>query len=345
MANPNHISKLKKGLNYWNPWRMDNSNITPDLSNHEFSKMYLSELIFDDSNISNSFFSYCDLSEASFTNCNLNGTSFIQNNMVANDMSNSNLIKAFFHGEKLMQTILYNSNLDNCDLMFCNLFEVNAEYANFNNVRIGYTNFSDVNLNNAKNLDLVIHEAPSSIGIDTIIKSRGKIPKKFLRGAGVPEEFIDYIPSLVNQPFQFYTCFISHSSKDQNFNDRLYNDLQTKGVRCWFFPEDAKWGKTVWGEIDREIKIYDKLMVVCSENSLQSEPVIREIERALQREDREHKNILFPIRIDNYVFDKWEYERKADVVNKVVGDFSEWDKDVSKYNKSLNKLIKALRAE
>jgi len=49
---------------------------------------------------------------------------------------------------------------------------------------------------------------------------------------------------------------------------------------------------------------YDKLVVVCSEHSLESPPVIREIERALQKEDREHKNVLFPIRIDDYLFDE-----------------------------------------
>ena len=68
------------------------------------------------------------------------------------------------------------------------------------------------------------------------------------------------------------------------------------------------------GEIDTAIRHYDKLVVICSENSLQSPPVIREIERALQKEDREHKNVLFPIRIDNYLFEAWDHPRKADYV-------------------------------
>ena len=61
----------------------------------------------------------------------------------------------------------------------------------------------------------------------------------------------------------------------------------------------------MWGQIDRGIKIYDKLIVVCSQTSLKSGPVQREVwPRALNREDKEHKSILFPIRIDNYVFDE-----------------------------------------
>ena len=41
----------------------------------------------------------------------------------------------------------------------------------------------------------------------------------------------------------------------------------------------------------------------------------------MQKEDREHKNVLFPIRVDDYLFDRWDHPRKADVVSKVAGDF------------------------
>ena len=70
------------------------------------------------------------------------------------------------------------------------------------------------------------------------------------------------------------------------------------------------------------IRHYDKLVVICSKHSLESPPVIREIERALQKEDREHRNVLFPIRIDDYLFDEWDHPRKADVVSKVVRGLS-----------------------
>jgi len=180
-----------------------------------------------------------------------------------------------------------------------------------------------------------------SIGIDTIFRSRGKIPDIFLRGAGVPEIFITYAQSLVANPIEFYSCFISHSHQDQQFCDRLYADLQAKSVRCWYFPEDATWGKSVWGEIDSSIRIYDKLVVVCSESSLNSPAVIREIERALQREDKEKKEVLFPIRIDDHLFDRWDHPRKADVVAKVVGDFRDWNEH-NTYSKNFDKLLKAL---
>jgi hypothetical protein len=112
----------------------------------------------------------------------------------------------------------------------------------------------------------------------------------------------------------------SYSPQDDGFAQRLYADLQAKNGRCWNFDENAK-----WGEIDTAIRYYDKLVVICSEHSLQSQPVIREIERALQKEDREHRNVLFPIRIDDYLLDDWDHPRKADVVSKVIGDFRGWE--------------------
>jgi hypothetical protein len=86
--------------------------------------------------------------------------------------------------------------------------------------------FGDVDLSSTKGLETVRHEGPSTIGIDTIIASRGKIPEVFLRGCGVPENIIQYIPSLVSQPIQFYSCFISHSHADKPFARRLHDQLQ-----------------------------------------------------------------------------------------------------------------------
>lgn len=138
------------------------------------------------------------------------------------------------------------------------------------------------------------------------------------------------------------SCFISYSNEDVNFAKRLYDDLTSAGISCWFFPETATWGEPVWGAIGQGITTYDRVIVVCSKHSLKSGPVLREIERALQREDREKKNVLFPVRIDNYVFANWKHPRKPDVTSKVVGDFSTWNSDPNSYNSSLARLLQIL---
>ncbi len=90
--------------------------------------------------------------------------------------------------------------------------------------------------------------------------------------------------SLVAHPIEYYTCFISYSSRDQEFADRLYTDLQSKGVCCWFAPEDMKIGDKLRQRIDESIRLYDKLLVL-SAYSVASWWVEYEVEKALANYD------------------------------------------------------------
>src|SRR5437879_9269024 len=92
-----------------------------------------------------------------------------------------------------------------------------------------------------------------------------------------------------------YSCFISYSSKDQAFAERLYADLQSKNVRCWYAPEDLKIGDKFRVRIDESIRLYDKLLLVLSEDSLASNWVAYEVEKALNKEPEGTPNVLFPI--------------------------------------------------
>ena len=120
---------------------------------------------------------------------------------------------------------------------------------------MGGTVLANTDLSAAKGLDTIQHWQPSTVGIDTFYRSKGMIPETFLRGCGVPDTMIAFIRSLVNQPIQFYSCFISYSSKDQECVDRLHTDLQTRGVRCWFAPEHMKIGDKILDRIDQEIRL------------------------------------------------------------------------------------------
>ena len=90
--------------------------------------------------------------------------------------------------------------------------------------------------------------------------------------------------SLVVSPIEYYSCFISYSSKDEDFAKRLYADLQTEHVRCWFAPEDLKIGEKFRPRIDEAIRWYDKLLLVLSENSVNSPWVEKEVETAFEKE-------------------------------------------------------------
>jgi hypothetical protein len=322
MTNEEHLEILKQGVETWNRWRKENPEVRPDLSGADLSGAKLME---------------ADFSGARLWKADLSRTNLWKANLSYAILSETNLRWAYLVEADFRRAILENSDLSWADVTGGDFTEAMIEWSTF-----GCVNLSAVAV---KGLDTVFHLGPSIIDISTIYVSKGNIPEVFLRGAGVPDTFITQIPSLVEQATRFYSCFISHSSKDKRFCDRLYADFRAKDVQAYYFPKNARWGETVWGEIDRSIEDYDKVVVICSENSLQSGPVLREIERALQREDREGKNILLPIRIDDYIFDRWEHPRKADVVSKVVGDFRGWDQDAAKYDAAFKTLLKMLKTE
>jgi hypothetical protein len=196
----------------------------------------------------------------------------------------------------------------------------------------------------AKGLETVDHHGPSTIGIDTIYRSRGNIPEVFLKGAGVPDSFIDYMRSLVGSPIDFYSCFISYSSKDQEFAERLYADLQSKGVRCWYAPEDMKTGDEIRSRIDEAIRIHDKLLLVLSEHSVESTWVKKEVETAFEKEDRQKRLVLFPVRLDDTAMQTTK-AWAADIRRmRHITNFTNW-KDHDTYQKAFTRLLRDLKAE
>ena len=165
-----------------------------------------------------------------------------------------------------------------------------------------------------------------------------------LRGCGLPDTFIDYLPSLLSKPIRFYSCFISYSTKDQDFADRVYADLQNKGVRCWFAPEDLKIGDRFRQRIDEAIRLHDKLLLILSENSVRSDWVREEVESCLERERREKRTVLFPIRLDDAIMDTNEAWAASIRRQRNMGDFRGW-KVHDSYQKALERLMLYLKAE
>ncbi len=254
-------------------------------------------------------------------------------------MRNADLRDANFDDVNLSDADLSNANLGGAKLT-----TVDLNGAVFAEARLNRTSFGDIDLSVIKGLDTVKHIGPSTIGIDTIFRSKGNIPEKFLRGAGVPDSFIAYAHALVGKPIDYYTCFISYSSKDEVFVQRLHADLQNSGVRCWFAPEDLKIGAKLRISIDESIRLHDKLLLVLSQHSVASQWVEQEVETALEKERRENRTVLFPIRLDKAVMDI-EGGWPALIRNtRNIGDFTRW-KLHDTYQKALDRLLRDLKAE
>jgi hypothetical protein len=207
------------------------------------------------------------------------------------------------------------------------------------------TILGDIDLNEARGLETVRHEGPSTIGIDSIFLSKGNIPEIFLRGAGVPQGFIiTYMKSLVVKPIEYYSCFISYSEDDGEFANRLHADLEAAKVRCWFAPKNSKIGDRFRPKIEEAIRSHDKLLLILSQNSVASKWVETEVETAFEIERKERRNVIFPIRLDNSVMETneaWAAKIRRELD---IGNFSDW-KNHASYNMEFARLLHDLEAE
>jgi len=331
MANAEHLAILKQGVAAWNKWREEHPYVHPDLSGADLSGADLSR---------------ANLQLAKLRGAYLIGADLTGANLIGADVGGANLSEADLAWADLTGANLSGANLSLANLALADLYAADVSRAHF-----AFTVLGDNDLSRTKGLDTVEHSAPSTIGIDTIQQSGGKIPEVFLRGAGVPDNWIKYIGSLVGQPPQFYSCFISYSTKDQEFADRLHADLQAKGVRCWLAPEDMRGGRKLHEQIVEAIRLHERLLVVLSESSMTSHWVKTEIASARKRELQEGRRVLFPVRLVAFAaIQAWEcfdadtgQDLAAEIRSYFIPDFSDW-KDHDSYQKTFDGLLRDLKA-
>jgi hypothetical protein len=246
---------------------------------------------------------------------------------------------------------LVGANLENANFVRANFFEANLYGANLGNAVISNTALTNLDLRGVLGLSSVFHLGPSSVGIDTIYRSNGEIPESFLLGCGVPGELITFMRSLTSRAIEFYSCFISYSTKNQDFADRLYTNLRAKGVRCWFAPHDVQGGRKLHEQIDEAIRLHDKLLLILSPDSMNSEWVKTETIKARNREIRDNARVLFPVRLCSFSeLDSWRCvdtstgTDHAPVVREFyIPDFSNWKPDKDSYQREFEKLLRDLQ--
>jgi len=362
MPNSEHLAKLKEGVDAWNAWRTASPEVVPDLREADLSQANLrdSNLVAANprhgpygalhganlqganlgrANLSNANLTEADLGRANLSNADLRGANLSGGGITYADLTKADFSAADLSREDLFGAVLIGTNLSKADLT---------------QASIAYATFGDNDLSEVKGLEAIHHRGPSTIGIDTIYRSQGKIPLAFLRGAGVPENFIEYMGSLTGKALEFYSCFISYSTKDQEFTARLHADLQDNGVRCWFAPHDIQAGKKIHEQIDEAIRRYERLLLILSPNSMNSEWVKTEIREARKRErnDKGKKRVLFPVRLVSFeairdweLFDADEGKDLATEIREYyIPDFSDW-KNHDSYTKGFDNLLRDLKTE
>jgi len=338
-AETDGLQILLTGVNAWNDWRASQPEMLPDLSKTDLHEARLQGANLRGVDLRRANLTAADLSEADLMSADLSDAVLSHS-----DLTGANLRGSVANGTQFLKAQLRNANFKGAMLLGANFSGADLDRADFDGATIGSTVFANNNLGNTLGLDKVIHAEPSVITLDTMLRSVRRLPDQFLKGAGLPDHFIEYARSLSGNAIAFYSCVISYSSRDQELAERLYADLQQAGIRCWFAPQSLQIGDKFQDRIEESIRIHDKVLLILSEGSVKSSWVETEVRNALEQERRRHTAVLMPIRVDDAVMDvdsAWAAQLRR---TRHIGDFREWREHES-YRKSVSRLIRDLATD
>jgi uncharacterized protein YjbI with pentapeptide repeats len=298
---------------------------------------------------------------ADFTEAALEGASFAEAELSQAILYRTKFADVDLINSKLFSTRFWQTDLRRVKLHGAFLYGANLNGSDLTEAMLGFTSLSGCTLGGAKGLETVTHESPSSIGVDTIYKSQGKIPDVFLRGCGLSDLQIEqaklYQPELSNeeinnilyrihdlrahQAIQLSPLFISYSHTDATFVDIMEAHLNEKGVRFWRDVHHSTAGR-LERQIDRAIRLNPTVLLILSEHSVQSDWVQHEARLARKLEIETKRDVLCPVALDDSWKDcKWPERLREQIMEYNILDFSKW-RDEDEFQRTFSRLLDGL---
>lgn len=369
MPNETLVRVARDGGDAWNSWRASRGVSEPDLCDADLEEVDLrgadlTGVRFNRANLFGAKLGGADLTEAQFWNADLRCTdleaacldrvTLREADLRASLLVNAPLRRADCREATFKGAELFGCRLDGADLKDADFTEAVISGCHFTGAMMDGTNFAGARLWYSVGLDEVEHHGPSYLDPAAATTVPGE-SRAFLEGIGWPERLIQNWRAISSEGIAFFSCFISYSHSDMAFAHRLHDALQREGIRCWLDEHSLLPGDDIRDQIDSGIRLWDKIVLCCSEASLTSWWVDQEIERALQKEQRlwrergEKVLALVPVRLDDFVFDGWMSGKKATVTSRYIADLTTWEggseNDDDRGTAEFEKLVRALSAD
>ncbi|MBV6441248.1 MAG: hypothetical protein EPGJADBJ_02929 [Saprospiraceae bacterium] len=379
-----HIPVLNRGVEVWNKWRERNPQIIPNLSKAQLQGKDLSNANLNKADLTAANLARSNLNEANLFKANLTDADLTESTLertqlkeaclsgaflTYTNLNDANITGATFIGSYLKSTEMVNANLSQTDLTGALIFDSNMTNAilkesnlsgatirggkikntNFSHCILSNTIFANTDLSECIGLEFINVDSECTLDFRTL-KITKNLSREFLKKIGTPISIIDhYLKDAASSELPLYPVFLSHSWANKDFARKLYESLIAKGVNVFFDEKKLKPGDDIFTSLSRGIELYDKTILVCSEESLNSWWVDQELEmvmekeRALKKEIGEKIGLLIPITIDDHIYN-WKDGKRMAIRQRFIGDFRNWQDDGA-FEKSLNDLVHALNAD
>lgn len=378
MANEEQLAILKQGRDAWNTWKDRNLGVDYDLEGANLDGLDLWKIDFNrvklenasligtnlieadlanadlyNADLSNAHLNHADLQHADVRKTNFSQATLHGASLKAVQVNETDFSDAILSSVELSYTVVDGAKFNRAYLVGTWLRDIILQDTDFSQATLGETIFSGVDLSGARGLDTLKYSGPCTIDIDTLFRTKTPIPEIFLRGCGVPEILIEYLPSMQGSAIDLYSCFISYSHADKTFARRLHDSLQGRGIRCWMDEKQMNPGDIISEEIHRGIRYWDKVLLCCSKSSLTEKWWVDfEINKALQKErdlmkERGEKvKVLIPLDLDGYLFDpEYDGANGDEIRSRIAAQFKGWKRSSDKFEREVERVIKALRTD
>lgn len=374
MASSKVLEAVKAGKQALAKFRAANPNVLLDLTEADLKGADLRGMNLRRALLVGAKLARADLSGANLNEADLTRASLKLANLSRADLRKANLFKALLGESNGTEADFTRANLSSCELSKAMLrravfLEADLNAAQLNDATVlgadfglarfagthasrltcGWTRWSNCDLSQVIGLETATHHGPSSIGLDTWLKSRGQIAAEFLSGCGLPD---DFVAALQAGPRETTPCFIRFSHDDLSFAGRLSEELRSVGLVCWLdeMPEAGRTESPLEAQFDSQQP--NKVILLASRSSLTSPWVEQEVGRLLTRESQWKRDVgqevklLVPLTLDGFLFGgdaKGKHDKS--IAARIVGDFNGWRRNDTKFDEVFPKVLAALGAE
>jgi len=317
-----------------------------NLSRANFNEANMAGCTLGRTNLSNSVLQRADLKGATIAFSNLSYADLEKADLSGTDLSQTDLSWANLSGANLRGARLVGANLDMADLTGADLQGATIINTKMNSTSLseaifGVTIIANCDLTLTIGLESVRHAGPSMISLDTISRSRGQVPAKFLEGAGVPPLLVAAQTAFRDSGMTHTRVLLLGSEKDGEFAAKVRASLAEARVPSWIVSADDE-ASLQSGAVNLDNAVYyDRLVLLCTAESLENPLTSRYFATLVNGQGGSNGSSvgepLIAVAADD-IFYQREDRLCSGLREGVVVDFRGWE-DEARYEEALSNLI------